>query len=151
MNFPNDLQYAETHEWMRRGPEGVTVGLTDYAQGELTDIVFVELPSVGQHVEVGEELSSLESVKAVGYVYAPIAGTVEAVNEQLSRQPELVNQDPYGEGWIVRLTPDDPEQTADLMDAAAYLEKIREQADIAAEEGEADIAISQAEAEFDEG
>ncbi len=92
-------------------------------------------PAVGQHVEVGEELSSLESVKAVGYVYAPIAGTVAAVNEQLSRQPELVNQDPYGEGWIVRLTPDDPEQSTDLMDAAAYLAKIREQADVAAERG----------------
>jgi len=151
MNFPNDVQYAETHEWMRRGPEGVTIGITDYAQGELTDIVFVDLPKTGGHVEVGEELCSLESVKAVGYVYAPVTGTIAAVNDKLSRTPELVNQDPYGEGWIVRLTPDEPEQATDLMDAAAYRRKIEEAAEAAQEEGEADVAIRQAEAEFDEG
>ena len=124
MNFADDVQYTETHEWMRREAEGVTVGLTDYAQGELTDIVFVELPEVDRHVDAGEEITSLESVKAVGYVYAPITGIIIAVNEKLSKQPELVNQDPYGEGWIARLQPDEPEETVDLLDAAGYRHKI---------------------------
>ena len=151
MNFPPEVQYTETHEWVRRESEGVTVGLTDYAQSELTDIVFVELPEVGEHVDVGEELSSLESVKAVGYVYAPVAGTISAVNEQLSLQPELVNQDPYGAGWVARITPDEPEQTTDFLDAAGYEAKIQDRADVEAAEEEADVAIRQAEAEFDEG
>lgn len=124
MNFPDDVQYTETHEWMRRTSDGVTVGLTDYAQGELTDIVFVDPPEVGSHVDAGEEITSLESVKAVGYVYAPIAGTIIAANEKLVKQPELVNQDPYGEGWIARLTPDDPEETVDLLDAVGYRRKV---------------------------
>jgi len=124
MNFADDVQYTETHEWMRREAEGVTVGLTDYAQGELTDIVFVELPEVNRHVDAGEEITSLESVKAVGYVYAPITGIIIAVNEKLSKQPELVNQDPYGEGWVARLQPEEPEETVDLLDAVGYRHKI---------------------------
>ena len=124
MNFADDVQYAETHEWMRREAEGVTVGLTDYAQSELTDIVFVDVPEVNRHVDAGEEITSLESVKAAGYVYAPIAGTIIAVNEKLSKQPELVNQDPYGEGWIARIQPDEPEETVDLLDAAGYRHKV---------------------------
>ena len=151
MNFPNDLQYAETHEWVRREGGDVIVGITDYAQGELTDVVFVELPEVDRHVDPGEEVASLESVKAVGYVYAPIAGTVSAVNERLSRTPELVNQDPYGEGWIVRIKPDEGAEAADLMDAAAYQRRLEEAADVEEAEGEADVAIRQAETEFDEG
>ncbi len=151
MDFPNDLQYAETHEWVRREPEGFTIGITDYAQSELTDIVFVELPEVSRHVDPGEEVCSLESVKAVGYVYAPVAGTIIAVNDKLSRTPELVNQDPYGEGWIVRIKPDDSAETVELMDAAAYQRRIQEEADAAETESEADVSIRQAEAEFDEG
>ncbi len=151
MNFPNDLQYAETHEWVRREAAGALIGITDYAQSELTDIVFVELPEAGRHVAPGEEIASLESVKAVGYVYAPLAGTIVAVNEKLSRTPELVNQDPYGEGWIARLTPDEGGETVDLVDAAGYQRKIQEAADTAAAEAEADVAIRQAEGEFDEG
>ncbi len=151
MNFPDDVQYAETHEWMRRETDGVVVGITDYAQSELTDIVFVELPETDRHVEVGEEISSLESVKAVGYVYAPIAGTITAVNERLSRTPELVNQDPFGEGWIVRITPDEPTETVELMNAAEYRKKIKEQGEAEQAESEADVEIGQAEAEFDEG
>jgi glycine cleavage system H protein len=123
MNFPDDLQYAETHEWMRLDSSGATVGITDYAQGELTDIVFVELPDTDRHVDAGEEIASVESVKAVGYVYAPIAGTIVACNEKLSKEPELINQDPYGEGWIARIKPDDGAETVELLTAAAYREK----------------------------
>ena len=124
MNTPDDLSYTATHEWMRRGPEGVAIGITDYAQGELTDIVFVELPQVGRHLEAGDEICALESVKAVAYVYAPVAGTIAAVNEDLAKTPELINQDPYGKGWIARLTPDVPERAVALLDAAAYREKV---------------------------
>lgn len=124
MNIPDDLTYTRTHEWMRRGPDGVSIGITDYAQGELTDIVFVELPAVGRHLTAGDEICALESVKAVAYVYAPVSGAIIAVNSELSKQPELVNQQPYGEGWIVRLTPDDPAQTVELLDAAAYRKHI---------------------------
>jgi glycine cleavage system H protein len=120
MNIPQDRSYTRDHEWVQRGPHGVTVGITDHAQGELTDIVFVDLPEVGRHVDPGDELCALESVKAVAYIYAPVAGTVSAVNEGLSAQPELINQDPYGEGWVLRLTPDEPEQTVPLLDADAY-------------------------------
>lgn len=120
MNIPEDLRYTATHEWLRLGPEGLTIGLTDHAQSELTDIVFVELPEVGRRLRPGDEVCALESVKAVAYVNAPVAGTIAAVNEKLAKQPELINQDPYGEGWIVRLTPDDPEQSLPLLDAAGY-------------------------------
>jgi len=124
MNLPDDLQYAETHEWMRQDSTGATVGITDYAQGELTDIVFVELPEVNRHVDAGEEMASVESVKAVGYIYAPIAGTILARNDKLSKEPELVNQDPYGEGWIARLKPDDNAETVELLTAQAYRDKL---------------------------
>ena len=120
MSIPDDLTYARTHEWMRRGPDGVTIGITDYAQGELTDIVFVELPAVGRHLKAGDEICALESVKAVAYVYAPVSGAIAAVNDRLTKEPELINQQPYHEGWIVRLTPDEPESTVELLDAAAY-------------------------------
>jgi len=124
VNIPEHLLYTATHEWMRRDPQGVTVGITDYAQGELTDVVFVELPQVGAHLNAGDEVCALESVKAVAYLYAPLSGVISAVNERLRKQPELVNQQPYGDGWIVRLAPDQPERTVALLDALAYREKI---------------------------
>jgi glycine cleavage system H protein len=124
VNIPDHLSYTATHEWMRREDDGVAVGITDHAQSELTDIVFVELPQVGRHLSAGDEICALESVKAVAYIYAPVAGTITAVNDRLSKQPELINQDPYGEGWIVRIAPDQPEQTAALLDAAAYRVRI---------------------------
>ncbi len=126
MLIPSDLQYAPTHEWIRRDADGVTIGISDYAQSEMTDITFVELPEVERHVNAGHELLALESVKAVAYVYAPLAGTVAAANEKLRKQPELINQDPYGEGWIVRLTPDQPEHAVVLLDAKAYERKLKE-------------------------
>ncbi len=124
--IPPDLQYAPTHEWVRRDPDGVTIGISDYAQSEMTDITFVELPEIGRHVNAGHELLVLESAKAVAYLYAPLAGTIAAINEKLRNQPELINQDPYGEGWIVRLTPDQPEHAVVLLDAQAYERKLRE-------------------------
>jgi len=124
MNIPDGLSYTDTHEWMRRTPEGVVVGISDYAQAELTDVVFLELPEVGRRLALREEICALESVKAVAYIYAPVAGAIAAVNERLRKQPELVNQDPYGEGWIVRITPDEPEQSVDLLGPAAYREKV---------------------------
>ena len=124
MRIPDDLEYTETHEWLRRGPDGVTVGITDYAQGELTDVVFVELPEPGRRVVPGDEVCALESVKAVAYVYAPVAGSIAAVNHRLSTQPDLINKDPYGAGWIARLTPDEPEQAVDLLDPSAYRTKL---------------------------
>ena len=126
MNIPTDRQYTPTHEWIRRDAEGVTIGISDYAQSELTDVVFVELPEVGRHVNAGHELLALESVKAVAYVYAPMAGAVAAVNDKLRKQPELINQDPYGEGWTVRLIPDQPEHDVVLLDPAAYERKLKE-------------------------
>ena len=124
MDLPNDLTYTATHEWLRRGDDGHTDGISDHAQSELTDNVFVELPELGRHLDAGEEIGALESVKAVAYIYAPVAGTIAAVNEKLRKQPELINQDPYGEGWIIRLTPDDPEKSVELLDAAGYGAKL---------------------------
>lgn len=124
MNIPDDLSYTDTHEWLRRTSEGVVVGISDYAQSELTDVVFVELPETGRHLAAREEICALESVKAVAYIYAPVAGAIAAVNERLTKEPELINQDPYGDGWIVRIRPDEPEQSVDLMDPAAYREKV---------------------------
>jgi glycine cleavage system H protein len=124
MNLPDDLTYTDTHEWLRRGDDGATIGLTDFAQSELTDIVFVEVPEVGRHLDAGEEICALESVKAVAYLYAPVAGAISAVNERLAKEAELINQDPYGDGWIVRLTPDEPEKSVTFLDAAAYRKKI---------------------------
>jgi len=125
MSIPADLQYTATHEWLRRDTDGVTIGITDHAQSELTDVVFVDLPEVGRHVEAGDELCSLESVKAVAYIYAPISGVIAAVNEKLRKEPELVNKAPHGEGWIVRIAPDTPERTANLLDAEAYLAHVK--------------------------
>ena len=120
MNIREDLKYTSSHEWLKRGEDGATVGISDFAQSELTDIVFVELPEIGRQLDPGDEICALESVKAVAYVYAPVAGTIAAVNEKLRKQPELINQDPYGEGWIVRIAPDESGKTAELLEAAAY-------------------------------
>jgi len=124
MNIPEDLKYTATHEWVRPTTEGLTVGISDYAQSELTDIVFVELPETGRALNPGDEICALESVKAVAYVYAPVAGTIAAVNERLTKEPELINQDPYGEGWIIRIAPTEPEKKVDLLEAPAYRQRL---------------------------
>lgn len=120
--LPGDLNYTEEHEWLRREEDGsVTVGITDHAQAALGDLVYVELPEVGQDVEAGGEMAVVESVKAASDVYAPVAGSVVAVNEELGDDPEKINADPYGDGWIVRLTPGAFDE-ASLLTPDAYQE-----------------------------
>lgn len=120
---PSELKYVATHEWARLEEDGsVTVGISDHAQNALGDVVYVELPEIGQVVAGGEEAGVVESVKAASDVYAPVGGTVAAINEQLDDAPETVNQDPYGEGWFFRLEPDDVGDLEELLDAEAYQE-----------------------------
>jgi glycine cleavage system H protein len=120
MNVPGDLKYTKSDEWIRvKGDEG-EIGLTDYAQGHLSDIVYVELPEVGQDVKAGEGCGAIESVKAAADINAPVSGTIVAVNEALPDAPELVNQDPYGQAWIARIKLSHPAELNDLLDAAAY-------------------------------
>ena len=125
--IPPDLKYASTHEWVRMEADGTaTVGITDHAQEQLGDLVFVELPEVGARYAAGDACAVVESVKAASDIYAPISGTVVEVNEALEESPQLVNEDPYGDGWLFRLEPSDPSELDGLLDAAAYLEQIRE-------------------------
>jgi len=117
--LPGDLQYTNDHEWLRREDDGnVTIGITDHAQSALGDLVYVELPEVDQEVDNGGDMAVVESVKAASDVYAPISGTVVAVNEALSDDPEVINSDPYGDGWIVKLKPGD--DAGDLLSPDAY-------------------------------
>ncbi len=121
MTTPDDLRYTAEHEWVRAGDGGaVRVGITDYAQDALGDIVFVSLPAVGTSVGAGEPLGEVESTKSVSDVFSPVAGTVSARNETLESQPELLNSDPYGEGWIVEIEVPDPGALDALLDATAY-------------------------------
>ena len=122
MEIPEDVQYARTHDWLRIEDGIATVGISDYAQEHLTDVVFVELHAPGERLAAGAECAALESVKAVGYLYAPIAGVLQAVNEKLREDPGLINRDPYGEGWIVKLAPSEPRQTVELLTPAEYRE-----------------------------
>lgn len=120
-NIPPELKYTKTHEWARLEDDGaVTVGITDHAQAQLGDMVFIELPLVGRVLRAGEECAVVESVKAASDVYSPAAGEITAVNEALADKPELINQDPYGEGWIFRLKAGGG--LNGLLDAAAYAE-----------------------------
>ena len=119
--MPGDLLYTEEHEWLRREDDGsVTVGITDHAQAALGDLVYVELPEVGQELDFGGEMAVVESVKAASDVYAPLAGSVTAVNEMLADVPEKINSDPYGDGWIVRIQPADSVEEDVLMSPHAY-------------------------------
>lgn len=120
-DFPDDLRYAATHEWVRVEEDGsVTVGITDHAQELLGDIVFIELPEEGSVVSAKDELSVVESVKAASDIYAPVSGEIIAVNDDLADAPETVNSEPYGEGWICRILPSNPEELEELLDASAY-------------------------------
>lgn len=124
MNVPEDLHYAPTHEWLRLdGAEG-TVGITDHAQAELTDVVYVELPTVGKTVKAKEQICVVESVKAASDIYSPISGTVTAVNEALSSNPALLNTDPYVEGWIFKIKIESGEDVAQLKTPAQYREQL---------------------------
>jgi len=125
--IPDDLHYSEQDEWARSDGDRVTVGITDYAQQQLGDVVFVELPAVGTRLERGAAFGVIESVKAVSDLYAPVAGEVIAVNEVLTARPELVNEDCYGEGWMLAVRADS-RATAGLLDAAAYARYVAERA-----------------------
>ena len=118
--IPQELKYTKDHEWVKQEDGNIRVGITHHAQKELGDIVFVELPEVGRKVKKGELVATVESVKAVGEVYAPASGEVVEVNTSLEASPELVNKNPYGEGWIFVLKVTDPAELGDLLDAAGY-------------------------------
>lgn len=120
MNVPDDLFYTESHEWVRVEGENARVGITDHAQAELTDVVYVELPKVGATAEASGQIAVVESVKAASDIYAPIKGTVVEVNKALEGNPALINTDPFGEGWIFVLKMDSPDDVKQLKDAGAY-------------------------------
>ncbi len=119
--YPDDLKYSSEHEWARVANGGmVEVGITHYAQDTLGDVVFVELPEVGSHVDQFDKFGEIESVKAVSDLFSPVSGTVTSVNEELEQSPELVNSDPYGDGWIMEVKLDDPAELDELMDTETY-------------------------------
>lgn len=121
-NVPQQLQYTKEHEWLRREDDGaIVVGITDHAQHQLGELVYVELPDAGRVLKPGDAMAVVESAKAASDVYAPLTGTVTEVNAALASQPELVNTDPYGAGWLVRLKPVEPGPVQGLLDASAYV------------------------------
>ncbi len=121
LNLPEDLKYTNEHEWAKSDNGLVAVGITDYAQDQMGDIVFVELPEPGETFSKGDEFGTVESVKAVSEIYMPVSGEVSGVNETLEENPEFVNNSPYDKGWIVKVKPDDPTELDSLMDREAYL------------------------------
>jgi glycine cleavage system H protein len=126
-SIPADLKYLESHEWARAEADGtVTVGISDHAQGALGDLVFVEVPDVGRTLTKGGAAAVVESVKAASDVYSPISGEVVAINDALSASPELVNQDPYGQGWLFKLKPSNSAEMSQLLDASAYGKVVEE-------------------------
>jgi len=120
MNFPETLRYTKDHEWIKLEGNIATVGITDFAQSELGDIVYVEIETVGKALSAETVFGTVEAVKTVSDLFLPISGTINEVNPALANQPELVNSDPYGEGWMIKMTVDNPADVAALMDAAAY-------------------------------
>ena len=120
MNTPSDLRYATSHEWIRLEGDIATVGISDHAQEELTDVVFVELPALGRSVDAGDPTAVVESVKAASDIYAPISGEIIEVNPEVEGDPSLVNTDPYGKGWIFKLKVKDVNHVSKLLDASAY-------------------------------
>ena len=120
MEFPEDLRYTKEHEWARADGVRVRIGITDFAQDALGDIVYVQLPDEGTAVQAGDSLGEIESTKSVSEIYAPISGTVVARNATLGDEPELINAEPYAAGWLVEIAPDDPKALDGLLDAAAY-------------------------------
>jgi len=128
--YPKELKYTATHEWARPEEKLVAVGITSFASEELSDIVYVELPPEGQKVEKGASMLTLESVKAVADVYSPVSGKIHEVNHRLQDEPELLNSDPYGDGWIVKISSMKKEELDDLMDAEAYERFVKEQEEV---------------------
>jgi len=124
MNIPDNIKYTKDHEWVRLEGDEAYVGITDYAQGELGDIVFIEVETVGEQLETGETFGTVEAVKTVSDMFMPVSGEVLEFNEELEQNPETVNKDPYGKGWIIKIKPADVAQFEDLLDASAYKELI---------------------------
>lgn len=125
LNLPEDVRYAEDHEWVKPAGENARIGISDYAQDQLGDITYVELPEIGDSFSKGDQFGTLESAKAVGDLFLPISGEITAVNPALAEEPELVNQDPYGGGWIVEVKPADSSELDALMDRNSYLEMLK--------------------------
>lgn len=124
MNFPENLKYTKDHEWVSLDGDTATVGITEFAQRELGDIVFVDISTVGQEIEANEVFGSVEAVKTVSDLYLPVTGTILEVNEDLTSAPESVNNDPYGAGWMVKIKVSNPEDVNGLLDAAAYADLV---------------------------
>jgi glycine cleavage system H protein len=118
--LPKNLKYTSEHEWIKINGDRVVVGITDYAQNELGDVVFVDLPSVGDKIVAKDPIATIESVKAVSEIYAPISGEIMEINDSLEHSPEFVNQDPYGKGWIMIIEPADPKEMDELLSPSAY-------------------------------
>ena len=127
MNFPEDLKYTREHEWARVKGKRVVVGITEFAQDQLGDIVYVELPSVGDEVKKGEAFGVVESTKAVSDLFAPVSGKVVEVNDPLADAPETINEDPYEDGWMIVVEASDPRELGDLLDAAGYRKFVEEE------------------------
>jgi glycine cleavage system H protein len=127
MVFPEDLRYTREHEWARQKGERVVVGITDFAQDQLGDVVYVELPAVGDEVKKGESFGVVESTKAVSELFAPVSGRVVEVNDPLVEAPETLNEDPYEEGWLIAVEPSDPAELSELLDPKAYRAFVEEQ------------------------
>ena len=125
MNVPEDLKYAESHEWVKVDDGVATIGISDYAQQEMTEIVYVELPEVGNSYDAGDEVAVVESVKSASDIYTPVGGEIVAVNDALTDDPAIVNNSPFENGWIFKIRMSDDLQLKELMDAAAYQAKIR--------------------------
>jgi len=127
-NIPDDLKFTKTHEWVKQEADGtLTVGITDHAQGLLGDMVFIELPEPGSEYTTGDDCAVVESVKAASDVYCPVSGEVTEINEAIIEAPEIVNQDPYGDGWLFKLKPNDDGEIEDLLNADSYLELTEEE------------------------
>lgn len=127
-NIPSECRYSKTHEWaLVESDNNISVGITEHAQHLLGDMVFVELPEVGVDVKAGDEIGVVESVKAASDFYAPVSGTIVEINENLEEAPGMVNNDPYGDGWLVKIAPSDEEELNDLLDSEAYADEIAEE------------------------
>jgi len=124
MNIPANLRYTADHEWALQDGEYLVIGITDFAQGELGDIVYVSIPNLDKQLSANDSFGEVEAVKAVSELFMPVAGTIVAVNELLEQSPDLVNNDPYGEGWMIRVKPDNLADFEALLDAAAYKELV---------------------------
>lgn len=127
MDFPEDLKYTREHEWARKKGANIVVGITDFAQNQLGDVVYVELPDIGDPVKKGESFGVVESTKAVSELFSPLTGKVVEVNDPLSDAPETINEDPYEEGWMIVIEPADPKEVDALMDAKTYKSFVEEQ------------------------